>query len=227
MSFEPTAYTTALQHYVSSRMPADPILMELAAETDDIEGGRFASMRMGPEQAALTTLLVRLIGARRALEIGTFTGYGAIAIARGLPEDGQLITCDISKAHSELAHRYWRKAGLDQRIEQRIGPALETLRAIDQPHSFDFAFIDADKAPYPDYYEECLRLVRPGGLIAIDNVFSGGRVVDPDADSEDLAGIRELNDRIPKDDRLRDWAMLSIADGLTLAVPGSGEGAGR
>lgn len=222
MSFEPTAYTPALQHYVSSRLGDDPIMMELAAETDDLEGGALASMRMGAEQAALTTLLVRLIGARRALEIGTFTGYGSIAIARGLPDDGRLITCDISKAHSELAHRYWRKLGLEQRIEQRIGPAIETLRSLSDDHSFDFAFIDADKAGYPDYYEECLRLIRPGGLIMIDNVFSAGRVVDPDEDSDDVAGIRELNDRIAGDPRLRDRAILSVADGIALAVPAEG-----
>lgn len=220
MSFEPTEYSPALQHYVSARLKVDPILQELAAETDDLEGGRLASMRMGAEQAALMTLLVRLSGARRALEIGTFTGYGAVAIARGLPADGLLITCDISRTYSELARRYWHKLGLEDRIEQRIGPAIETLRAIDDDNGFDFAFIDADKAGYPDYYEECLRLVRPGGLIAVDNVFSKGRVADSEAHSEDLEGIRELNDRIADDERLRDWAMVSVADGLTLAVPG-------
>jgi caffeoyl-CoA O-methyltransferase len=219
MSFEPTAYTPELQRYVAARTPSDPILEELAAETDALEGGALASMRMGAEQAALMTLLVRLCGARRALEIGTFTGYGAAAIARGLPEDGLLITCDVSNAHSELARRYWQRLGLADRIEQRIAPALDTLRAIEQDHSFDFAFIDADKAPYPDYYEECLRLVRPGGVIAIDNVFSNGRVVDPSLDNPDLAGIRELNDRIAADKRLRDRVMLSVADGLTLVVP--------
>lgn len=219
MSFEPTAYTPELQRYVAARTPSDPVLEELAAETDDLEGGALASMRMGPEQAALMTLLVRLCGAKRALEIGTFTGYGAAAIASGLPEDGLLVTCDVSRTHSELARRYWERLGLADRIEQRIAPAIETLRAIEEEGSFDFAFIDADKAPYPDYYEECLRLVRPGGLIAIDNVFSNGRVTDPRADDESLAGIRELNDRIATDSRLRDRAMLSVADGLTLAVP--------
>lgn len=219
MSFKPTEYTPALQHYVATRLESDPILEELAAETDDLEGGALASMRMGAEQAALMTLLVRLCGTRRALEIGTFTGYGSTAIARGLAEDGRLITCDISRAHSELARRYWQRLGVEAKIEQRIGPAIETLRAIDEDGGFDFAFIDADKARYPDYYEECLRLVRPGGLIAVDNVFSAGRVADPSYDSEDVAGIRELNDRMARDDRLRDRAVLSVADGLTLAVP--------
>ena len=223
MSFEPTEYTPALQHYVATRLTRerDPILDELAAETDDLEGGALASMRMGPEQAALTTLLVSLIGARRALEIGTFTGYGSIAIARGLPEDGKLITCDISRTHAGLAQRYWERLGLTDRIEQRIAPALETLEAIDEDDSFDFAFIDADKSGYPDYYEQCLRLVRPGGLIAIDNVFSAGRVVDPGVEAEEVEGIRTLNDRIATDDRLRHRATLSIADGVTLAVPGA------
>lgn len=219
MSFQTTDYTPALQRYVADRLPRDPILEELAAETDDLEGGALASMRMGAEQAALMTLLVRLCGAGRALEIGTFTGYGSIAIARGLPGDGKLITCDISRTHSELARRYWQRLELEGRIEQRIGPALETLRAIDEDGSFDFAFIDADKANYPAYYEECLRLVRPGGLITIDNVFSAGRVVDPEIDSDNVKGIRELNDRIAHDDRLSDRAILSVADGITLAVP--------
>lgn len=219
MSFEPTEYTPALQRYVAARLESDPILEELAAETDDLEGGALASMRMGAEQAALMTLLVRLCGARQALELGTFTGYGSIAIARGLTEGGRLITCEVSRSHSELARRYWQRLGVEERIEQRLGPAIETLRAMEDDGGFDFAFIDADKAGYPDYYEECLRLVRPGGVIAIDNVFSAGRVVDPAVDSEDVAGIRELNDRIARDERLQDRAIVSIADGLTLAVP--------
>lgn len=224
MSFQLTEYTPALEHYVQQRLQLDPIVQELAAETDDLEGGRLASMRMGPEQAALTTLLVRLCGAKHALEIGTFTGYGSIAIARGLPDDGLLVTCDISQAHSALARRYWERLGLERRIEQRIGPAIETMRAIERAGSFDFAFIDADKAGYPDYYEECLRLVRPGGLIAIDNVFSRGRIVDANAQSADLDGIRELNDRIGSDERLLERATISVADGLTLVIPGDAEG---
>lgn len=221
MSFVPTEYTPELQHYVAARLERerDPIIDELAAETDDLEGGALASMRMGPEQAALMTLLVRLCGARNALEIGTFTGYGSIAIARGLPEDGRLVTCDISRTYSKLARRYWQRLGLDERIEQRIAPAIETLTAIKEADSFDFAFIDADKTGYPDYYEQCLRLVRPGGLIAIDNVFSVGRVTDPSIKTDEVEGIRMLNDRIATDDRLQSRAILSVADGLTLAVP--------
>lgn len=225
MSFEPTAYTPELQRYVAERLPADPVLEELAAESDALEGGKLASMRMGAEQAALMTLLVRLCGARRALELGTFTGYGAIAIARGLPEGGLLVTCDISEDHSEIAHRYWRRLGLSDRIEQRIGPAIETLRAIEEDHSFDFAFIDADKEGYPDYYEECLRLVRPGGLITIDNVFGGGDIADPGVDYEAMNGIRELNDRIAGDSRLAALATIPVADGLTLAIPRGGDAA--
>jgi len=225
MSVEPTPYTAELREYAIARSERDPVCEELAAESDALEGGALAALRMSPEQAALTTVLVGASGARRALEIGTFTGYGSIAIARGLSEDGLLVTCEISEEYLVLARRYWERLGLDGRIEPRIGPALETLQSLDAG-SFDFAFIDADKESYPAYYEECLRLVRPGGLIAIDNVFWKGEVVAPGGaptggsppDDAGLRAIRELNDRVAGDDRITSRAMASIADGLLLVV---------
>jgi caffeoyl-CoA O-methyltransferase len=163
------------------------------------------------------TLLVRLIGARRALELGTFTGYSAICIARGLPEDGLLVTCDLSEEWSRIAHRYWEEAGVADRIELRLGPALETVRALPSSEPFDFAFIDADKSEYPEYYEECLRLLRPGGLVMLDNVFRGGAVVDPDDDDPRNVATRVLNERVAGDQRV-EVAMLPVSDGVTLAL---------
>jgi caffeoyl-CoA O-methyltransferase len=177
-------------------------------------------MLTAPEQATFMTLLVRAIGARRALELGTFTGYGAISIARGLPEDGLLVTCDLSEEWTAIARRYFEQAGLADRIDLRLGPALDTLRELPEDEPFDFAFIDADKGNYPAYYEECLRLLRPGGLVMIDNVFYGGEVVS-DGDGGDrgqfAAEVRQLNDRVVADERVLS-TMLSVADGITLAL---------
>ena len=168
----------------------------------------------------MMTLLVRAIGVRRALELGTFTGYGSIAIARGLPADGTLITCDVSDEWTGIARRYFDEAGLADRIDLRLGPALDTLGELPEDEPFDFAFTDADKGNYPAYYEECVRLLRPGGLIMVDNVFYGGLVVSDEQASERgrfAAEIRELNDRIAADDRVLS-TMLSVADGVTLAL---------
>lgn len=217
MSVEPTPYTAELREYAIAHSGRDPVCEELAAESDALEGGSLASLRMSPEQAALMTVLVGASGARRALEIGTFTGYGSIAIARGLPDGGRLVTCEISEEYAILARRYWERLGLADRIEQRHGPALEILRGLDVGEPFDFAFIDADKESYPDYYEECLRLVRPGGLIAIDNAFWKGEVVGS-SDDPGVRAIRELNDRVAEDKRIASRAMVSVADGLLLVV---------
>jgi caffeoyl-CoA O-methyltransferase len=176
--------------------------------------GELEEMQIGGDQAALITLLVRAVGSRRALEIGTFLGYGAISIARGLPDDGKLICCELKEEYAERAHQHLTDAGLADRVEIRVGPAIETLRGLDDA-SFDFAFIDADKVGYPDYYEECLRLLRPNGLIMLDNTLREGTVVDPPEGDEGTAVIAELNDRLAADDRI-DVAMLGIADGVTL-----------
>jgi caffeoyl-CoA O-methyltransferase len=179
------------------------------------EMGDLEEMQIGGDQAAFITLLVGAIGARRALEIGTFLGYGAISIARGLPEDGKLICCEINEEYAERARQHLSHAGLAERTEIKVGPALDTLAGLDDG-AYDFAFIDADKVGYPAYYEECLRLIRANGLIMLDNTLREGTVLDPPEGDEGTAVIVELNDRIAADGRV-DVAMLGIADGITLA----------
>lgn len=178
------------------------------------EMGDLAEMQIAGDQAAFMTVLVGAIGAKRALEIGTFLGYGAIGIARGLPEDGRLVCCELDEGYAERAREHLAKAGLGERVEIRVGPALETLRAMESAEQFDFAFIDADKAGYIDYYEETLPRMQPNGLIMLDNTLRGGSVLDP-GDSESARVTAELNDRLPNDDRV-DVAMLGFADGITL-----------
>ncbi|MGZ8666764.1 MAG: O-methyltransferase [Solirubrobacterales bacterium] len=211
-----TPMSAELQGYAVEHSRQDEVLRSLDEETAAL--GDVAVMQMAPEQGALTTLLVRAIGAQRALEVGTFTGYGSISIARGLAGGGRLLTCDVSEEWAEIAGRHFERAGLAERIDLRIGPALETLSDLDPSEPFDFAFIDADKVSYPDYYEEALRLLRPGGMVMVDNVFRGGEVIDPDADDEGVRGIRELNDRMATDPRVEPVAMVGIADGITLAL---------
>ena len=207
--------TDALQAYAIAHSTLLPTLDEVARETDAM--GDISVMQMAPEQGALTTLLVRALGATNALEIGSFTGYGTISIAAGLPEQGHLIACELDEGYAEIIRRNVDRAGLGDRVEVRVGPALETLRAISDEDHFDFAFIDADKPTYPDYYEEAIRLLRPGGLVMVDNVFAGGNVADPAEEGEYLDGIRTLNDRIAADDRVQ-AAMVGVADGITLAL---------
>jgi caffeoyl-CoA O-methyltransferase len=178
------------------------------------EMGDLAEMQIAGDQAALMTVLVRAIEAKRAIEIGTFLGYGAIAIARGLPEDGELICCELDEGYAGRAREHLAKAGLDDRVEIRVGPALETLRAMERAEQFDFAFIDADKTGYIDYVEEALPRMRRNGLIMLDNTLRGGSVLDP-GDSDSARVTAELNDRLPRDDRV-DVAMLGFADGITL-----------
>ena len=176
--------------------------------------GGIAIMQIAPEQGALMTLLTRLIGARRAIEVGTFTGYSALCIARGLPDDGELICCDISEEWTATGLPFWEQAGVREKIDLRIGPAIDTLRAIDEHGAFDLAFVDADKPSYEVYVEELIRLVRPGGLILIDNVLWGGNVIDKDASDENTLAIRAFNQKVAGDSRL-DCVMLAISDGLT------------
>ncbi len=206
----------ALHRYAVEHSRQDEVLRALAEETAGL--GDVSVMQMAPEQGALTTLLVRAIGARTALEVGTFTGYGSISIARGLAEGGRLVTCDISEEWTRIAGRYFERADLVGVVEVRLGHALETIRALDESDPFDFAFIDADKTSYLDYYEESLRLLRPGGMLMVDNVFRGGDVIDPSADDEGARAIRELNDRIADDPRVAPVAMIGVADGITLAL---------
>ncbi|HVO01409.1 MAG TPA: class I SAM-dependent methyltransferase [Candidatus Cybelea sp.] len=191
------------------------LLKDLRAETSKLSG---AGMQIGPEQGAFMALIVELIGARRALEIGTFTGYSSLCVAGALPPDGKLICCDVSEEYTAVARNYWRRAGLESRIELRLGPALATLDALIEAKvpDFDFAFIDADKGNYPNYYERVLKLLRPGGLIAIDNVLWGGDVADPAKHDEDTDAIRALNDQVRGDERVT-LSLIPIGDGVTLA----------
>jgi len=215
MSDKFIAMTSELHDYVERRsVRRDSVMERLVAETAAL--GDLAQMQIAPDQGAFLTLLVRSVGARAAVEVGTFTGYSAISIARGLPDDGRLLCCDVSEEWTTIARRYFRETGMDRKIELRIAPALETLRALPAVPQFDFAFVDADKTSYAAYYEELLARLRPGGLLAIDNVLWSGKVVDPKDQSESTSAIRALNDHVAADDRV-DAVILPIADGLTLA----------
>jgi len=177
-----------------------------------------AGMQIGPEQAQFLGLLVKLIGARRTIEIGVFTGYSALAVALALPEDGKLLACDISDEYTRVGRPFWEQAGVARKIDLQLGPAIATLDAriaAGEAGQYDFAFIDADKSGYDAYYERCLVLLRPGGLIAIDNVLWGGSVARPAKDA-DTAALQALNVKIHADARV-DMAMLPIGDGVTLA----------
>jgi predicted O-methyltransferase YrrM len=209
----------AVEHYVSSLVTREPpILQQLRQETALLPE---ANMQIGADQGALLALLVRLLGARSALEIGTFTGYSALAVATALPENGRLVACDLSQEWTQIARRYWAAAGVAQKIELRLGPALETLQHLLHergPGCFDFAFIDADKPAYDAYYEACLQLVRPGGLIALDNMLWNGAVADPADQQPNTLAIRALNLKLRDDPRV-DTCLLSVGDGVMLASP--------
>jgi caffeoyl-CoA O-methyltransferase len=210
-----TTVTDELYRYLTARRSErDPVLAELVEETEKI--GWQALMQVAPEQGALLTLLVRISGARNAVEVGTFTGYSAISIARGLADGGRLLCCDVNEEWTGIARRYFAKAGVANRIELKIAPAIETLRALPRSESIDFAFIDADKVNYRHYYEEIVSRTRANGLIVFDNVLWGGRVVDAGDQSEDTASIRALNDFLPTDKRV-ECVMIAVSDGLTLA----------
>jgi len=175
-------------------------------------------MQIAPEQGAFMALLVKIMGARTCLEVGTFTGYSSTAVALALPPDGRLVCCDVSREWTDIARETWTEAGVADRVELRLGPAIETLDQLLAEGGvgrFDFAFIDADKPNYDGYIERALRLVRPGGLIAIDNVLWSGRVADSSVDDESTVAIRTLNDKLASDDRV-EVAMVPIGDGLTL-----------
>lgn len=205
-----------VEQYVATEMTREaPILRELRAETAALPKG---GMQISADQGALMALLVRLIGARRCLEVGTFTGYSSLVVASALPPDGKVVACDVSEEWTGIARRYWARAGVSDRIELRLGPAIETLAAMlrsGAAGSIDFAFVDADKSNYDAYYEACLQLVRPGGLIAIDNTLWAGAVVDPDARDADTEAIRAINLKI-RDDQRVDAALLTVGDGVTI-----------
>jgi caffeoyl-CoA O-methyltransferase len=197
----------------------DEVLRRVQEETAAM--GQVSEMQIAPDQGAFMTLLTRASGAREALEIGTFTGYSAICIARGLEPGGRLLCCELSEEYAEIAARNLEDAGVADRVEIRVGPATDTLAALPDREVFDLTFIDADKTGYPVYYEEAIKRARPGGLILLDNVLAGGRIaVDDDEVPENrrdsVAALRQVNDTLAKDERV-DVAMVAIADGLTIA----------
>ncbi len=189
------------------------MLATLAAETESL--GQISLMQIAPEQGAFLTLLTRAIAARAAVEVGTFTGYSALCVARGLPTDGRLLCCDVNEEWTSIARRHWERAGVADKIELRLGPALDTLRALPAEPQFDLGFIDADKTNYRNYYEEILTRLRPNGLMLLDNVLWMGQVVDAATTDENTRALRDLNDCIAADRRV-EAVMLPIADGLTI-----------
>lgn len=217
MSSRPTALTDALHDYllqVSLREP--PVLRRLREFTQRRPHG---NMQISPEQGQFMALLVEMIGAKRAIEVGTFTGYSSTCVALALPARGRLICCDVSEDYTAIARRFWREAGVEKKIELRLAPAKKTLDGLlkdGQAGKFDFAFIDADKENYRAYYERILKLLRPGGLVAVDNVLWGGSVIDPSDQSVDTQAIRAFNKKLKNDKRVS-VSLLPIGDGLTLA----------
>ncbi|HEX3096247.1 MAG TPA: class I SAM-dependent methyltransferase [Usitatibacter sp.] len=218
MSSRALPLSDALLAYVArSAAREHPVLAELRAVTASMP---HAQMQIGPDQGALMALLVKLLAARRTLEIGVFTGYSALAVALALPADGKVVACDVSEEWTAIGRRHWEKAGVAGKIDLRLGRALTTLDALvadGAAGTFDFAFIDADKQGYAAYYERCLVLLRRGGLIAVDNTLWSGAVIDPKDTSADTASLRAFNESLAGDSRV-DLAMLTVGDGLTLAM---------
>lgn len=206
-----------LNDYVVGAHPTEhPVLAKLRDTTGRMRNG---GMQIAAEQGHFLAFLVRLTGARRALEIGTFTGYSALAVALALPDDGSLVACDVNEEWTAIGRAHWLEAGVADRIDLRIGPALETLAglvAAEESGRFDIAFIDAHKPEYDAYYEACLRLVRVGGLIVFDNMLQAGKILDPSAADEGVAAVRLLNAKLAIDDRV-DVVLLPVGDGMTLA----------
>jgi caffeoyl-CoA O-methyltransferase len=200
-------------YLLAHSQPADDLLRDLAEETHRELAGQ-AGMQISHDEGELLTMLVRLTGAREAVEVGTFTGYSSICIARGLPADGHLLCCDVSDEYTSVARRYWERAGLTDRVELRIAPAVETLRSLPAEPHLDFAFVDADKTGYPAYVEEILPRLRPGGLMVLDNTLRGGRVLAPESDDD--RAIHAVNEALVADDRV-DVVQLPVRDGVSLA----------
>ena len=209
--------TDTLYRYLVDHSVRDhPVLAELREETAKLP---MAGMQIGPDQGQFLALLVKLVGARRCLEVGVFTGYSSLAVALALPPDGRIVACDVSEEWTAIARRHWAKAGVAGKIDLRLAPALETLDALlaaGEGGRFDFAFIDADKGAYLAYYERCLELLRAGGLIAVDNTLWSGDVADPGNQKADTVALRAFNDALHHDERV-DLALLPVGDGVTLA----------
>lgn len=202
-----------IARYIQEHAVREPqVLRELRAATASVP---HSGMQIGADQGQFMAMLVKLMGAKRALEIGTYTGYSALAVALALPKDGTIVCCDLSEEWTAVGKPFWKKAGVEKKVDLRIGPALETLKRLKGP--FDFVFIDADKENYINYYERCLELLRPGGLIVVDNVLWSGEVANEHTRDELAVALRKFNDHVHKDDRV-ELAMLSIGDGVTLVM---------
>ena len=205
------------QYLLKTSVREPDVARRLREETQKLEQ---AQMQIGPDQGQFMHLLVQLLRARKTIEVGVFTGYSALWVALALPRDGRIIACDVSEDYTAVAKRYWKEAGVSDKIDLRLAPALQTLDALidaRQAGTFDFMFIDADKTNYDNYYERGLRLVRTGGLIAIDNTIWSGRVADDTQQDSDTVAIRRLNEKLLRDDRIT-LSMLTVGDGLTLAL---------
>jgi len=209
--------TDEIHRYLVEHSVREPeVLARLRAATASLPQ---AQMQIGPEQGQLMALLAKLVGARRCIEIGVFTGYSSLAVALALPEDGRILACDVSEEWTAIARRFWREAGVEHKIELKLQPAtrtLEQLLAAGEAGRYDFAFIDADKPSYDTYYELLLKLLRPGGLIALDNTLWSGHVADPNNRDPNTVALRALNDKLHRDERV-DLSLLPVGDGLTLA----------
>jgi caffeoyl-CoA O-methyltransferase len=209
ISLNPKLY----EYVVAHGHNGDPIRAELAAETAKL--GMISMMQIAPEQGTLMGLLAAAIGARSAVEVGTFTGYSALCVARALPDDGKMLCCDVNEQWTSVGKRYWERAGVASKITLKLAPAAETLTALPANYAIDFAFIDADKANYRIYYEEILKRMRAGGLILLDNVLWNGAVLNGKDTSDDTKAIRAINDFIATDNRV-EAVMLGVSDGLTI-----------
>jgi predicted O-methyltransferase YrrM len=218
MSYKAVPMTDALSNYVNEQVTHEtPAQKALRAVTQKLPN---AQMQIAHDQAAFLTLMIKLTNAKKALEIGTFTGYSALTVAAALPDDGHLTCCDVSEEWTNTAKEHWKRAGLDQKITLILAPAAQTLQKLlddDQGGTFDFAFIDADKTAYDTYYELVLQLLRPGGMLVLDNMLRGGKVADPNHHDESTDAIRALNQKIATDPRVTS-ALLTIADGFMCAL---------
>ena len=216
MSDKTLSMTDALYDYILAHSVREPaILARLREATRALPD---ATMQISPEQGQLMALLVKLIDARRCIEVGTYTGYSSLAVALALPQDGRIVACDINAKTTAIARQFWREAGVDARIQLRLQPALQTLEellASDGARSFDFAFVDADKSGYRGYYEKLIELIRPGGLIAVDNTLWSGHVADASHNDADTVALRAFNDHVYRDERV-DLSLVPIGDGPTL-----------
>lgn len=205
------------EYLLSVSLRDDPVARRLREETAVLPQ---SNMQIAPEQAQFLALIVHLIGARRTLDVGVFTGYSSLAVARALPPDGRVLALDVNEEWTSIARRYWDEAGVSKKVDLRLAPALETLDALIEAEGaggFDFAFIDADKENYRQYYERCLTLLRPGGVVAVDNVLWSGSVADPSDNDPDTESIRAFNRALHDDERVH-LSLIPIADGLTLAL---------